>query len=58
MNLGYMKIMVASLMLASAGAFAGQSVDESWVIDAKASVSIENLAGEIVIVGWKRTRQF
>ncbi|MCP4047479.1 MAG: DUF4097 domain-containing protein [Gammaproteobacteria bacterium] len=54
MNVAYLRITVASLILASACAFAGQSVDESWNIDADASVSIENLAGKIVIEGWNR----
>mgnify|MGYP000048595014 CR=1 FL=1 len=54
MKLGYMKLTAVSLILTSACAFAGQSVDESWDIDADASVSIENLAGEIVIEGWSR----
>jgi DUF4097 and DUF4098 domain-containing protein YvlB len=42
------------LILASACAFAGQSVEESWKIDADASISIENIAGEIVIEGWNK----
>ncbi len=54
MNVEYMKLAAASLILASACAFAGQSVDERWDIDADASVSIENLAGKIVIEGWNR----
>jgi DUF4097 and DUF4098 domain-containing protein YvlB len=54
MNLGYMKITAALLLLASVSAFAGQSVDESWDIDARATISIENLAGEIVIEGWNQ----
>lgn len=52
MNLGYMKISVALLLLAPVCANAGKMVDESWDIDAKASISIENLAGKIVIEGW------
>lgn len=54
MKVGYMKITTALLMLASACALAGQSVNESWPIDAKASISIENIAGEIVIEGWSQ----
>jgi len=52
MNLGYTKITAALLMLVPACIFAGQSVDKRWNIDAKASISVENLAGEIVIEGW------
>jgi DUF4097 and DUF4098 domain-containing protein YvlB len=56
MKVGYLRITAASLMLASAGAFAGQSVEESWEIDADASISIENIAGEIVIEGWNKKK--
>ena len=56
MKVAYMRITAASLILASACAFAGQSVEESWEIDADASVSIENLAGEIVIEGWNQNK--
>ena len=54
MKLGYLKIAGFSLMLAGMSAFAGQSVDESWDIDANASISIENIAGTIEIEGWSR----
>ena len=42
-------------MLACVSAFAGQTVDESWDIDADASISIENIAGKIVIEGWNES---
>ena len=54
MNVGYLKLTAVLLMLASVCAFAGQSVDESWGIDADATVSIENIAGSIEIQGWDR----
>lgn len=54
MKVGYMKITAALLMLASASTLAGQSVDESWDIEENASVSIENIAGKIVIEAWGR----
>lgn len=54
MKVVYLKITAVLLMLASATAFAGKSVDESWDINADAQVSIENIAGEIVIQGWDR----
>lgn len=54
MKLGYLKLMAVLLMFASLCAFAGQSVDESWDIDADATVSIENIAGSIEILGWDR----
>lgn len=54
MKLGYVKFAAALLMLASASTLAGQSVDESWDIDANATISIENTAGKIVVEGWNR----
>ncbi len=54
MKVGYLKITAALLMLACVPALAGQSVDESWDIDANASISIENIAGTIEIKGWSR----
>lgn len=35
-------------------AFAGQSVDQRWDIDAGAMISIENVSGEVVVKGWDR----
>ena len=55
MKVACMNIVAALLMLASVNAFAGKSVDERWDIDADATVSIENIAGEIVIKGWDRS---
>ena len=54
MKVSYLKIAAVLLMLASASVFAGQTVDERWDIDADATISIENIAGEIVIRGWDR----
>lgn len=54
MRVGYIWITATSLMLASTAAFAEKMVDESWGIDANASISIENIAGEIIIEGWNR----
>lgn len=42
------------LVMAPLTALAGQSVDKNWDIDAQASISIENIAGEIVIQAWNR----
>lgn len=44
------------MMLLSASAFAGQSVDKNWDIDANATISIENVAGNIEIRGWDRNQ--
>jgi DUF4097 and DUF4098 domain-containing protein YvlB len=52
MKVGYLKITAALLMLANVPALAGQSVEESWDINADASISIENIAGTIEIEGW------
>ena len=60
MKVGYLKISAVLLVLASALAFegqlafAGQSVDKHWDIDANATISIENVAGKIEIQGWDR----
>ena len=54
MMTGNLKLVLALLALAPLSALAGQSVDERWDIDAKATISIENIAGEIVVKGWDR----
>jgi DUF4097 and DUF4098 domain-containing protein YvlB len=54
MSTGNLKLVIALLALAPLAALAGQTVDERWDIDAKASVSIENIAGEIVVQGWDK----
>ena len=54
MNTEKLKWTCALLALAPIAALAGQSVDQSWALDANASVSIDNLAGEIVVRGWDR----
>ena len=54
MKVVYLKIAASLLMFACVSALAGQTVDESWDIDADASISIENIAGKIIIEGWNR----
>lgn len=54
MNVGKLKISAAMILLLSASAFAGQSVDKTWDIDSKGTISIENIAGSIEIIGWDR----
>lgn len=54
MSMGKLKWAGILLAMAPLTALAGQSVDESWDLDAKASISIENIAGEIVIQAWDR----
>lgn len=56
MKVGYLNITVGLMMLVAASALAGESVDESWEIDANAAISIENIAGEIEIEGWSRNK--
>ena len=56
MKVGYLKILAVLMMLASAPAFAGKSVDESWDIDADASIYIENIAGNIEVQGWNKNK--
>ena len=50
-KLKWVGILVAMVPLT---AFAGQSIDERWDVDSNVSVSIENIAGEVVIEGWDR----
>ena len=54
MSTGNLKLVIALLALAPLSALAGQSVDERWDIDGNATISIENIAGEIVVRGWDR----
>lgn len=54
MNKGKLKWVGVLLVLAPLTALAGQSVDKRWDLDANASISIENIAGEIVIEAWGR----
>jgi len=54
MNVRNLKLMIALLTLAPLSVLAGEPVDERWDIDADASISIENIAGEIVIQAWDR----
>ncbi len=55
MSTGNLKFIGALLALTPLLAFAGESIDERWDIDAKATISIENVAGKIVIEGWERS---
>ncbi|NOR19360.1 MAG: DUF4097 family beta strand repeat protein [Xanthomonadales bacterium] len=54
MSAGNLKLVVALLALAPLTVFADKSVDERWDINADATISIENIAGEIVIEGWDK----
>jgi len=54
MNTANLKIVAALLALAPLSLIAGESVDQRWEINANASISIENIAGEIVIEGWDK----
>jgi len=58
MNTGNLKFVVALLALAPLSAFAGDSVNERWDLDAKATISIENIAGEIIIQGWDKNEAY
>ena len=54
MNVGSLKWVGVLLVMVPLAAFAGRAVDERWDINADASVSIENIAGEIVIRAWDK----
>lgn len=52
----YQKLKWAGILMAMAPLtlLAGQAVDERWDVDSNVSVTIQNIAGEIVIEGWDR----
>lgn len=52
--MGKLKIIIIMLALVSVSVYAGEIVDERWDVEANVAVSIENLAGEIMIQGWDR----
>ena len=52
MKTRYLNICAALWLLTCLPALAGQSVKESWAINADASISIENVAGKIEVEGW------
>jgi len=54
MNMGNLKWVGVLMVMAPLTTFAGQSVEKNWDLDAKASISIENIAGEIVIEAWNK----
>lgn len=54
MSVGNLKLAFTLLALTPLVALGGESVDQRWDIDANATVSIENVAGKIEIVGWGR----
>lgn len=54
MNVGNLKWAGVLLVTAPLTVLAGQSVDKLWEINIDASVSIENIAGEVVIRAWDR----
>jgi DUF4097 and DUF4098 domain-containing protein YvlB len=54
MNVGSLKWVGVLLVMVPLAAFAGRTVEEHWDINADASVSIENIAGKIVIRAWDK----
>jgi len=54
--MSYQKLKWAGILMVMAPltTFAGQSVDERWDVNSNVSVSIENIAGEVVIEGWDK----
>lgn len=56
MKMEYLKISMALWVFTCLPALAGQSVDESWDINANASISIENVAGKIEVEGWDQNK--
>ncbi len=54
MNTRNLKLLVAMLALTPLSVLAGKSVDERWELNADATISIENIAGEIIIEAWDK----
>jgi len=54
MNIGNLKLMLAIVALAPMSALAGESIDQSWDLNSDASISIENIAGEVIILAWDK----
>jgi len=54
MNTSKLKFLIALCTLAPLTAWAGDSIDQSWSVDADVRISVENIVGEIEIEGWGR----
>lgn len=54
MNSGKLKLLIAVCALAPLSAWSGESIDETWTVDAGTRITVENVAGEIKIKGWDR----
>ena len=54
MSAGNLKFFVALLASLPLTLLADESVDERWDINGDANISIENLAGEIIIQAWDK----
>lgn len=54
MNTQDLKLAIVLCALVAMPALAEESIDQSWKVDAKVAVSVDNVAGEIEISGWDR----
>ena len=54
MNTSKLKLLITLCALAPWAAWSGESIDQSWTVDADVRISVENVAGEIEIKGWDR----
>jgi len=54
MNIQNLKLAIALVAMTPLVLLAGDSIDQTWDVDSQVTVSIDNVAGEIVISGWDR----
>ena len=54
MSSGNLKLAITLCCIAPLAVWAGESIDESWSVDADVRISVENIAGEIEIEGWDK----
>ena len=56
MNTSKLKLLIALCALAPMGVWAGDSINQSWSVDANVRISVENVAGEIEIEAWGKNK--
>lgn len=54
MNTSKLKLFFTLCVLTPLAVWAGDSIDQSWMVDSDVRISVENVAGEIHVNGWDR----
>ena len=54
MNIGKTNFIITLCALAPLTVWAGESIDQSWSVDERVRISVENTVGEIEIQGWDK----